>query len=59
MNFLFAIFFGAGVAAVVYGRMGRRLGYSNQQNLSLIVGIAFVIAAVFFYTILAFFIKPH
>jgi hypothetical protein len=56
MELLYAIFFGAGVAGVAYARMGRRLGYSNTQNVYTVVGIVFFMATVFFYTILTTFI---
>ena len=56
MKFLFALFFGAGVAGFVYTKMGRRLGYQNQGNVWTVVGVCFVLSAIFFYTILALFI---
>jgi hypothetical protein len=56
MNFLFAVFFGAGVAAFSYTRMGRRVGYGNTGNVTLVTGIIFVLSAVFFYTILRYFL---
>lgn len=59
MIFLFSIFFGAGVAAFVYTKMGRRLGYDNSQNVALVVGVSFVLASIFFYTILAFVLGLH
>jgi len=52
MHFLIACLFGAGIAGVTYTRMGRRLGYANTQNVNLIVGIAFVLSTIVFYTIL-------
>ena len=54
MDFLYSLFFGAGVAAFAYSRMGRRVGYGNATNVWLIVGIVFVLATVFFLTILKF-----
>lgn len=59
MNLLFAIFFGAGVATFVYTKMGRRLGYGNTQNVSIVVGVTFVIASIIFYTVLAFIIPKN
>ena len=53
MHFLIACLFGAGVAGVTYTRMGRRLGYTNTQNVNLVVGVVFVLATIVFYTILA------
>lgn len=49
MDFLYSVFFGAGVASFVYTRMGRRVGYGNSQNVWLIVGVAFVLTTIFFY----------
>jgi len=54
MNLLYSIFFGAGVASFAYTRLGRRVGYGNQQNVWLIVGTVFVLATIFFYTIIKF-----
>lgn len=56
MKFLYAIFFGAGVAGVAYSRLGRRVGYGNSQNVWLIVGVIFVLVSIIFYTILSFFV---
>lgn len=56
MTLLYAFFFGAGVAAVIYVRMGRRLGYANTQNVAIVTGLTFVLATIFFYTVLIFFI---
>ncbi|HET7060370.1 MAG TPA: hypothetical protein VFH99_03615 [Candidatus Saccharimonadales bacterium] len=57
MNLLYSIFFGAGVAAVAYTRLGRRAGYGNTQNVWLITGVVFVIATVIFLTVFSF--LPH
>jgi hypothetical protein len=54
MKLLYALFFGAGVAGVAYSRLGRRVGYGNQANVWLIVGVVFVLVTFFFYTIMAF-----
>ena len=54
MDILYAMFFGAGVAAFSYTRMGRRLGYTNTQNVTLIVAVIFVLTSIFFYTVLKF-----
>ncbi|HVX48444.1 MAG TPA: hypothetical protein VHA05_03775 [Candidatus Saccharimonadales bacterium] len=56
MNLLYAIFFGAGVAAIAYTRLGRRAGYNNTQNVWTIVGVIFVIATVVFFTLLTTFL---
>jgi hypothetical protein len=57
MKLLYALFFGAGVAGVAYTRLGRRVGYSNQQNVWLIVGVVFVLVTIIFYTILTTFLN--
>ncbi len=54
MNFIYSLFFGAGVAAFVYSKMGRRIGYGNTQNVAIVVGVIFVLTTLFFYTILRF-----
>jgi hypothetical protein len=54
MDLLYASFFGAGVAGFAYTRMGRRVGYGNTQNVTLVVGVIFVLTTAFFYTILAY-----
>jgi hypothetical protein len=51
MNFLFSVFFGAGVAAFAYTQMGKRAGYSNTGNVWLIVGVVFFIATAIFFTL--------
>ncbi len=56
MNLLYAIFFGAGAAAFIYSKFGRRVGYGNTQNQLMVVGVVFVLTTIVFYTILAFFI---
>jgi len=56
MTLLYSIFFGAGVAAFAYSRVGRRVGYGNTQNVTVAIGAIFVIASLFFFTILKFFI---
>lgn len=56
MALLYSIFFGAGVAAFAYSRVGRRVGYGNTQSVIIAIGAIFIIAAAFFYTILAYII---
>jgi hypothetical protein len=53
MDFLLALFFGAGVAGFAYTRIGRRVGYGNTQNVALIIGVIFVLTSAVFFTILA------
>ena len=50
MTLLYAIFFGAGVAAFTYTKMGRRTGFSNTQSLWTIVGVVFVLTTIVFFT---------
>lgn len=52
-NLFYSIFFGAGVAAVAYSTLGRRVGYGNSQNVWTLVGVIFVIATIVFYTIIS------
>jgi len=59
MSFLYSLFFGAGVAAFAYTRMGRRLGYGNTQNVTIVTAVVFVLATIFFYTLLAFVLNIH
>lgn len=54
MDFLYSLFFGAGVAGFSYTRMGRRVGYSNTQNVVIVVGVIFVLTTLFFFTVLKF-----
>lgn len=56
MKFLYAIFFGAGVAGFSYTRLGRRAGYSNTQNVFTIVGVIFVLSTIVFFSVLSLFI---
>jgi hypothetical protein len=58
MNLLYSIFFGGGVAAFAYTRLGRRAGYGNTQNVAIIVGVIFVLTTAVFFTILTTFIHP-
>jgi hypothetical protein len=54
MDVLYSIFFGAGAAAFTYSKLGRRIGYGNTANVWTIVGVVFVIATIFFITVLKF-----
>jgi hypothetical protein len=56
MNFMWSAFFGAGVAAYVYSKFGRRLGYGNTQNQVIVAGVVFAISTIVFYTILTTFL---
>ncbi|HTB48971.1 MAG TPA: hypothetical protein VK712_02720 [Verrucomicrobiae bacterium] len=59
MDLLYSAFFGAGVAGFTYTRMGRRLGYNNSGNVALVVGVAFVLTTIFFYTVLDLVLNVH
>jgi hypothetical protein len=52
MNLLYSIFFGAGVAGFAYTRIGRRVGYGNTQNVTVTIGVIFVLSTAVFFTIL-------
>jgi len=54
MDFLYSLFFGAGVAAFSYTRMGRRVGYGNTQNVMVVIGVIFVLTTIVFFTIMKF-----
>lgn len=54
MNLLFSLFFGAGLAAWVYSKMSRRLGYGNTENNVIVVLVVFFVSTVIFYTILTY-----
>lgn len=51
MNILYSIFFGAGVAAFVYWKMGQRIGVGNTQSIWTITLVTFVIATIIFFTL--------
>ncbi len=53
MALLYSLFFGAGVAAYVYSRFARRVGYGNAQRVVTIVGVVFILTTIVFYTIIA------
>lgn len=50
MTELYSIFFAAGVAGFAYVKLGRRVGYGNSGSVWMIVGIAFVLSFIFFWT---------
>lgn len=43
---LTSLFVAAGIAAFVYAKLGRRVGYGNSKNVWTLVGISFVMAFV-------------
>ena len=57
MNLMYSIFFGAGVAAWAYSKMGRRLGYGNTKNVFIMVSVIFVLTTIVFFTIITTFLK--
>ncbi|HVW23001.1 MAG TPA: hypothetical protein VHB51_00735 [Candidatus Saccharimonadales bacterium] len=59
MDFMFSMMFGGGVAAFVYSKMERRLGAGNSQNIWTVVGISFLAAVIFCYTLFAFVLGIH
>lgn len=40
------------MAGYSYTKMGRRVGFDNTQNVTMVVGVVFILTALFFYTIL-------
>jgi hypothetical protein len=54
MDLLYSVFFGAGVAAFVYSKMGKRIGYGNTANVWTVVGVVFIFATIFFLTLMKF-----
>lgn len=59
MDLIIAMAFGAGVAGWAYTKLGRRVGYGNQQNVWTIVGVVFVISTIIFLTILVTVVPHH
>jgi hypothetical protein len=49
---MYSVFFGAGVAAFVYNKTGRRVGYSNTSSIMIFTGAIFVVCCIIFYTII-------
>jgi hypothetical protein len=56
MNLFYSLFFGAGVTAFLYTRIGRRAGYGNTKEVTIVMSVIFVITTAVFFTIIAFFI---
>jgi H+/gluconate symporter-like permease len=56
MKLLYSVFFGAGLAAFIYTKMSRRTGYGNERPAWIITGVIFVIATLFFFSIMVLFI---
>lgn len=51
-NALYSLYFGLGVAAFVYSRLGRHIGYGNSKNVWLITGLSLLMALFFAYSFL-------
>ena len=54
MDILYALFFGAGTTAFVYGNIGRRVGYGNTREQAIFLSAVFIIAFLVCYSIIAF-----
>jgi hypothetical protein len=54
MDFLYSLFFAAGVSAFAYTRMGRRIGYGNTSSVWVSVGVIFILVLIVFFTFLKF-----
>jgi hypothetical protein len=50
MNFLYALFFSAGVTALAYNKLARRVGYTNGKN------VFYLLSAIFIFMFIIFFI---
>lgn len=59
MTLLYSLFFGAGVTAFLYTRLGRRAGYGNTKQQAILMGSIFVVSSLVFFTILAFIIPKN
>ena len=57
MDFLYSVFFGAGVAGFVYTHMVKRTGAGNTGDISLITGVVFLICTIVFYSIFKLFLN--
>ena len=53
-NVWISLFLAAGAAAWMYSKMGRRIGYGNDQSVWTIVAVTFVLVFAFAYTLLRF-----
>ena len=54
MEFLYSVFFGAGLTAFVYSRMSRRVGYGNEKSIIPVLAVIFVVSTIIFFTIFSF-----
>jgi hypothetical protein len=59
MDLLYSIFFGAGAAAFMYAKFGRRIGYGNAKQVWMMVAVVFVITFIVFFTVSRYFIPTH
>ncbi len=56
-NLLYSLYFGLGVAALVYSRFGRRIGYGNTKNVWYIVLASLLMSMFFAYSFLSWVIN--
>lgn len=52
----YSFLFAAGVAAFVYAKFGRGIGYGNGRTIWIMVGAVFLVAMFVFYSVARFFI---
>jgi hypothetical protein len=58
MTFLYALCLSAGIAGFAYTRLGKRVGYTNTQNVIVVVGVIFVLSTIVSFTIFATVLHP-
>ncbi len=51
-NFLISLFIAAGVSALVYSQIGKRIGYGNSKNVWTMVAVSFVMSFVVMFILL-------
>ncbi|MDB5168767.1 MAG: hypothetical protein JWO41_123 [Candidatus Saccharibacteria bacterium] len=56
---MISLFLAAGVAAFVYSKMGRRIGYGNSVDVWKLVAISFVLGFGFFFSLTTWVIHLH
>lgn len=53
MVFLLSMMIAGGVATFAYSKMGQRLGYTNTQDVVIVVGVVFVLSTIMAFTLLS------
>lgn len=53
MTLLISLAFGAGVAAFVYNKFARRVGYSNTKSVFTIISVVFILSSIVFFTVIS------